>query len=87
MEFEWDEAKRLANLAKHGLDFAQAERLDWANATIVPDRRFDYGEDRFRAFCMTDRELYSVALTFRAGVVRIMSFRHANRKERKLYGQ
>lgn len=27
MPFEWNEAKRLANLAKHRLDFAHAEAL------------------------------------------------------------
>ncbi|HML55821.1 MAG TPA: BrnT family toxin [Solidesulfovibrio magneticus] len=25
MDFEWDEAKRLANLAKHGIDFLDAK--------------------------------------------------------------
>jgi uncharacterized DUF497 family protein len=27
MEFEWDEAKRAANIAKHGFDFLQAKRV------------------------------------------------------------
>jgi uncharacterized DUF497 family protein len=27
MEFEWDEGKRLANMAKHGLDFVDAPVL------------------------------------------------------------
>ena len=27
MQFTWDEAKRLENLRKHGLDFADAERV------------------------------------------------------------
>ena len=27
MEFEWDEAKRVSNVAKHGLDFVRIARL------------------------------------------------------------
>jgi len=43
MRFVWDEPKRLSNLAKHGLDFADVENgFDWANARIAPakDGRF-----------------------------------------------
>lgn len=86
MEFEWDEAKRQANLAKHGLDFADAARLDWAGATILPDLRFDYGEDRFFAFLKWHDELHMIAFTWRANILRVVSFRRANRKERRLYG-
>ena len=46
--FEWDEAKADANLAKHGVSFADAagvfedlSRIEWL------DDREDYGEDRF----------------------------------------
>ncbi|MEI9989932.1 MAG: BrnT family toxin [Rhizomicrobium sp.] len=86
MDFEWDEAKRLSNLAKHGLDFVNAAKLDWARASILPDHRFDYGEDRYRAFLTMDGVLCSIAFTRRAGALRIMSFRRANRMERRLYG-
>ena len=49
MEFEWDETKRLANLAKHRLDFADLDEFDWAEALFEPSARRDYGEDRFVA--------------------------------------
>ena len=32
--FEWDDAKRQANLAKHGVDFAAIEAFDWETALI-----------------------------------------------------
>ncbi|MEJ0043102.1 MAG: BrnT family toxin [Rhizomicrobium sp.] len=86
MEFEWDEAKRTANLAKHGLDFADIAGLDWLHAIILPDLRADYGEHRFQAFAQHDGRLRQVTFTLRGQVFRIVSFRHANRKERKLYG-
>jgi uncharacterized protein (DUF4415 family)/uncharacterized DUF497 family protein len=44
---EWDEAKRLANLAKHGADFRDVPFMDWDNAAIIPDLRFTI---RSRAF-------------------------------------
>jgi uncharacterized DUF497 family protein len=86
MEFEWDEQKRLSNLAKHGLDFADAERFDWSTVTGVADKRFEYGEERFRAFEMLDGRLVVLAFTFRGSVLRIFSFRPANRQERRSYG-
>ncbi|MFZ4541968.1 MAG: BrnT family toxin [Rickettsiales bacterium] len=44
--FEWDETKRQANLAKHGVDFRLAA-LVFAGPTLeAPDEREDYGEDR-----------------------------------------
>jgi uncharacterized DUF497 family protein len=86
MEFEWDEAKRAASLAKHGLDFADVEHFDWAAAIILDDRRMDYGEDRFQAFAILDSVLHQVTFTRRGQALRIVSFRRASRKERKHYG-
>jgi uncharacterized DUF497 family protein len=86
MEFEWDETKRAANLAKHGLDFAAVERFDWSAAVILEDRRFAYGEDRLQAFAILDGFLHQVTFTRRGHTYRIVSFRHASRKERRLYG-
>ncbi|WP_367278469.1 BrnT family toxin, partial [uncultured Amaricoccus sp.] len=39
--YEWDSAKRGSNLAKHGIDFNEIARFEWATATVVPDRRVD----------------------------------------------
>ena len=50
MDFEWDERKRVINLIKHGLDFADVALIDWAHAKVLPDTRFDYPEPRFWAF-------------------------------------
>jgi uncharacterized DUF497 family protein len=35
VEYEWDEAKREANLARHGLDFALATDFDWSQAVVL----------------------------------------------------
>jgi uncharacterized DUF497 family protein len=87
MEFEWDEAKRLSNFAKHGLDFADVERLDWHAAHIGRDVRFDYGEDRFTAYGLVDDVLMVAIFTWRGEAMRIVSLRRANRKERTRYGR
>lgn len=47
MKFEWDENKRLINLQRHQIDFADVEQVfDYKRRTII-DNRFDYGEIRF----------------------------------------
>jgi uncharacterized DUF497 family protein len=86
MEFKWDPAKRLTNLAKHGLDFDDVPRLNWDEMTILEDRRFAYGEKRYWAFGMLDGRLHMIAFTRQEQVIRVISFRRASRKERKSYG-
>lgn len=81
--FTWDEAKRLSTLQTRGIDFADAERLDFATALIRPDIRHDYGEPRFRALAMLDGRLHAVVFTPRDGVLRLISLRYANARERR----
>ena len=45
MEFEWDDAKRWANFAKHGLDFRDAEEVFQGISLTAEDDRRDYGEN------------------------------------------
>src|SRR5215204_4933045 len=50
MRIVWDEPKRLANLAKHGLDFQELEHgFDFAEAIIRPARVSRHGHPRWRA--------------------------------------
>jgi len=86
MEFEWDEAKRASNLAKHGLDFAELRRVDWAAAHIGRDDRFDYGEERYTAYSDLDGHLVVIIFTWRGEAMRIVSLRRANKREIRIYG-
>jgi hypothetical protein len=86
-EIEWDEAKRLANIAKHGADFADVPFMDWDHATILEDVRFDYPEPRFWAFGMLRGRLHLAAYCVRADNIRVISFRKANAREIKRYGR
>jgi uncharacterized DUF497 family protein len=46
MRFIWHEPKRQANLKKHGVDFADAERVFAGPTFAFEDDREDYGEQR-----------------------------------------
>ena len=85
MEFEWDETKRLANLAKHGLDFTHALEFEWESAHVVVDHRFEYGEERRIALGLFRGRAHVVIHTVRGDVTRIISFRKANAREARIY--
>lgn len=77
----WDETKRRANLAKHGVDFAEVERLDWEHAVTRTDTRGAYGEPRFVSSVPLDGRLHVCVWTLRDGAPRLISLRKANPRE------
>ena len=83
MSYEWDEAKRRGNIAKHGIDFAAIDRFQWSAALIEPDDR--HSEPRFRALGYIERRLHTVVYTERGGNTRIISIRKSNLKEEDRY--
>ena len=85
MRYEWDEGKRVANLARHGVDFMAVEDFEWDTAVETIDDRFDYGEERWIALGMIHDRLHVLVYTLRVTVIRIISLRKANARERKFY--
>lgn len=85
MHYEWDEAKRVANLAKHGVDFDEVHGFEWASAVLARDARKDYGEPRFVALGRVGARLCVLVFAVRGEVVRIISLRKANPREVKRY--
>jgi uncharacterized DUF497 family protein len=85
MNYEWDDAKSEINRRKHGIAFEAIEDFDWSSAFILPDERFDYGEDRWLAIGMIGSRLYAVTVTIRGDRIRVVSLRRAEPKERRLY--
>jgi uncharacterized DUF497 family protein len=88
MKIVWDEPKRQANIARHGLDLADAELFDWEGAIVIPGYAGRDGRARFRAIGRLSHDL--VALVFSplgTEAVSVVSLRRASRLERKLYGQ
>lgn len=84
--YEWDEAKRQANLKKHGYDFADADLVYENPAKLT---LFTARQDERRLLDIAIVELHGVILTLvyvvRGYNIRIISFRKASRKERRIY--
>jgi uncharacterized DUF497 family protein len=85
MQFEWDEKKRRANLAKHGIDFADLAPLFSGLTITVLDSRYDYGEFRFITLGILNGIAMTVAHTETGEVIRIISARKATRYEEESY--
>jgi uncharacterized DUF497 family protein len=85
MRFEWDEAKRLSNLQRHGFDFIDVERIFVGDAITILDDRFDYGEIRFVSLGMLDGRVVAITHTETDEVTRIISFRKASKNEEETY--
>lgn len=85
MRFEWDEAKRRANLRRHGFDFLDAEKVFARETARFVDRRFDYGETRFLTIGMLNGRVVVVIHTETDEVTRIISIRKALKHEEETY--
>jgi uncharacterized DUF497 family protein len=84
MEFEFDPHKSAMNLAKHGIDFEEAQRI-WDDPYLlaIPARVVD--EPRSIILGMHAGKIWAAVMTPRAGKVRIISVRRARDEERALY--
>ncbi len=87
MLIEFDPLKNQSNIAKHGVSLALASELEWEQALIRVDDRFEYGERRMIALAPRTGALYYVAFVDRHRVRRIISLRRANRREVTHYVQ
>jgi len=85
MEFQWDEAKRISNLEKHGVDFLEAALIFEQPTLTKLDTRKDYGEKRYISLGMIDDTVYSVTHTERDGQIRLISAWKGGRSEYDKY--
>ena len=85
MRFEWDEAKRLANIKKHEIDFADVPPMFDGDVLTIEDKRFEYDETRYITFGLLKFRVIVVAHTDDDEVIRIISARKATQNEEKLY--
>ena len=87
-DYTWDESKRQANLAKHGLDFADAgEVLESRFRLDVPVVRHGESRTQSLSYVFGCLAVLTVAHTARDGSIRIISFRPASRREREVYDE
>ncbi len=87
VKWEWDPSKAALNRRKHGVDFADAvPALEDEQAITVEDDRHE--ERRYVTLGLDpEGRLLVVVYTWRAGTIRIISARKADRGERRDYSE
>jgi uncharacterized DUF497 family protein len=86
----WDEPKRLANLVKHDLDFAEFEAgFDFATAVAVPAKSSQTGRPRSKLIGSLHGRLVVAAIVSQLGTeaLALVGFRPASSLKRMLYGR
>lgn len=84
MAFEYDPRKSERNLAKHGIDFLQAQSLwDDSNLLEIPAKTED--EPRYLVIGRIEKKHWSAVITYRRDVIRIISVRRSRVEEVVLY--
>jgi uncharacterized DUF497 family protein len=85
MEFTWSEAKRVANIKAHGLDFVDAASVFAGLTFTFEDDFFYYGEQRFVTLGLLAGITVSVVHTENEHEIRVISFRKATKRESQIY--
>lgn len=86
MRIVWDEPKRQANIATHGLDLADAESFNWETALVVSGHAVKGDRPRFRAIGRLGNELVTLVFSqLGAEAISVISLRPASRAERKMH--
>ena len=84
MEFEFDDSKSQSNLAKHDINFLDAQQL-WSDSDRVeiPARTED--EPGFLVIGKIDQKFWSAVITYRENRIRIISVRRSRKEEVAIY--
>ena len=86
MAYEWDQSKNRANLAKHGVDFADAVAVFEDDLALSRPDLESRGEPRSITLGLDGfGRLLVVVFTDRGSNIRIISARLATKLERKYY--
>lgn len=85
--FDWDMGNIDKNRLKHHVEAYEAEQVFFNDPLIViPDQRHSVSESRFAGFGKTnDARKLVVIFTQRIKMVRVISVRDMNKKEREFY--
>ena len=91
IRFEWDPRKSASNRRKHGVGFEEASTVFTdEHALLIDDPEHSNGEDRFILLGLSaSLRMLVVCHCYRESdeVIRIISARKANRKERETYNR
>ena len=85
--FDWDEGNILKNWEKHGVSASECEQIFFNFPLIAyPDEKHSLMETRFYALGHADARRYLfIVFTIRKDLIRVISARDMNRKERRIY--
>ena len=85
--FEWDGAKALENIRKHGVDFEEAASAFFDPLSLtIPDPEHSEDEERFVVVGLSSKSRLLVVVPLDWGDrIRIISPRAASRRERRNY--
>ena len=81
----WDENKRQANMAKHGVDFVGCEAIFDGPVVSLEDARQAYGEQRINVLGWLHGRVMQLTYTDDGEVLRAISLRHAEKHEVRRY--
>jgi hypothetical protein len=84
MKFEFDAAKSDSNKEKHGLDFYEAQAL-WEDPDLIEIPVSISDEPRYLVVGTIAGKHWSGIITYRAGIIRIISVRRARKEEIGVY--
>jgi len=85
MRYTWHEIKRQINLNKHGLDFAEAEKVFAGLTFTFEDDREIYEEQRWVTLGLLGDKVTVIVHTETKEEIRIISMRKANKNEQILF--
>lgn len=79
-DFEFDEAKSVANMEKHGIDFEEAKRI-WLDPNRREGPARSEGEERRMVVGLLDGRHWTAFVTYRGAHVRLISVRRSRPSE------
>lgn len=82
--FEFDNDKSLANLAKHGIDFCDAQAL-WDDQELLEVQATTTDEPRYLVIGLIGSKHWSAVITYRGEKIRLISVRRSRKREVALY--
>ena len=84
MEFEFNSAKSMSNLVKHGISFNDVKQL-WLDPKVLVIEAREVVEPRWIAIACIEGKHWSAVFTYRGERVRLISARRSRTKEIALY--
>lgn len=83
-DFEYDDEKSQANLEKHGISFLDAQDL-WQDPDLLEVQAKSDDEPRFLVIGLIGARHWSAVVTYRNGIIRLISVRRSRKIEVELY--